>query len=82
MSNLDLAYGKALGFALVALREHRPLNKDWRDALHDALQGLDRIVRRNAHPDDVSNARLAMDSLLGLWLSDDERDALAAGRQP
>jgi hypothetical protein len=59
------------------------LQSDWRTTIRDAVYDIDRIVRRNAHPDDVMRARLAIGSLAGLWLTTDEIDELyATGKRP
>jgi hypothetical protein len=77
---LTEGYERLRAFAFTAAEDvDRPLRDDWRDALSDLAEGLDRIVRRDAHPDDVMYARLAMSDLVGVWLSVEETEALYLG---
>jgi hypothetical protein len=76
-------YERTFEFVLDAVEdEEREPRPDWRVALHDLAQDLDRIIRRNAHPDDVAHARSAMHSLAGVWLSVEEAEALWVGDTP
>lgn len=49
---------------------------DWLNAIDDAVQNIQRVVHRSAHPDDVADARSAVSSLAGIWLTAAEKDAL------
>lgn len=77
---LTAGYERTRAFVLAAVEdEEREQRDDWCIALHDVAYELDRIVRRNAHPDDVAHARSAMRSLAGVWLSVEEAEALYLG---
>lgn len=65
-----------------ALADARVPLENWRDAVEDATDEIDRIVDRNAHPDDVGHARIAMGLLARVWFSDDEIDSLYLGTEP
>lgn len=75
-------FERARDFALAALSgTGRGLDFHW-SSLVDAISEINAIVERNAHPDDVGHARLAVHALLGLWLNEDEVDALFPGDVP
>ena len=75
--DLDETYKNIRSFlqAVVEDETREPLS-DWRSAISDALLEIDRIVRRNAHLDDVMHARGAAYDLAGIWLSTEECEAM------
>jgi hypothetical protein len=79
---LNEGYERTLAFVLAAVDDDdRAPRGDWRDAVNDLALELDRIVQRDAHPDDVMHARSAMHALAGVWLSVDEAEALYLGEE-
>jgi hypothetical protein len=79
VSETEAGYLRNRAFVEEALDSGREPRADWREAIGDVLADLDRIVRRNAHPDDVMWARLATGTLCGIWLTVDECEALYLG---
>lgn len=67
-------------FIIDAAASGREPTANWRLALHDAALDLDRIAYgRDAHPDSVTWAHMAMSALSGVWLTDEEKDELYQG---
>jgi len=69
-------YERVAEFVVEALEQGRDIRADWPAVLHDVAMDIDKIVQRDAHPDDTDSARLAMHSLAKLWLDEDQVDAL------
>lgn len=81
--HLTEGYERYRDAILAATEVARPPLENWAGAVHDAVSEIDRIVRRNNHPDDVASARTAMSCLAGIWLTEDESEALYLnGREP
>lgn len=81
--HLSEGYERYRGAVLAAIESSRPPLDSWTGAVHAAVSEIDRIVRRNVHPDDVASARTAMSCLAGIWLDEDESEALYLnGREP
>jgi len=77
---ISAGYQRLFTFVWHAIEDRRPARGDWRAAVLDVAKELDRIVQRNAHPDDVMRARTAMSSLAGIWLDPDETDDVYEGK--
>lgn len=76
----EAAFDRIRDFVLAATESGREPAADWRDALHDVALELDKLAySKLAHPDSVASAASAMASLSGVWLDDDEKDALYLG---
>jgi hypothetical protein len=79
MQRLSEGYERQLAAVLDAIDDGlEPLN-DWRGVLHDVAGEIDRIVRRNVHPDDVASARSAMSLLTGVWFAEEEVERIYLG---
>ena len=76
---LSAGYERVAEFVRAAADSERKPRHDWQLALEDVAADIDRIVQRDAHPDDVGHARAAMHSLAGVWLTAEEAEALYLG---
>lgn len=76
MSTTTDYYSRARDFVLDAVEARQPMRRDWRDAVHDAVHELNKIVEQSVHVDDVTRARRAIVDLAGIWLDADQLDAL------
>jgi hypothetical protein len=83
MNELRLNHQALADFVFAAIESRRPPGPEMWDTLEDLANTIQRIIRRNAHPDDVSSAREAMTHLAGIWLNTDEIDEIALdGQEP